>query len=259
MTAGTTDAPGDTSRPRVKLWLFNCDRHADQLLHLDQSAAVLTASERERAARLTDDLTRQRWTCARVALRRALGAWTSVPFERRAFEITAHGRPYLAAPAPQFSLSHAGAYALVAISDSGAIGADIEFIAPRKILAERRQRLEAFAGQLCASPLPDESDARFIQAWCRIEAVAKAEGCGVGRLLTRAGVMGPKGTTADVAATAGIASGASAPGLCAADLDVGDLAPGFAAAIAGPAPQMAAPWPAALWADDGAALLSACH
>ncbi len=259
MKSQTPGAPRDTLPAGVVLWLFDCDRYAEQLLRLEQSDTVLPPSEREHAARLSDDLMRRRWICARVALRRALGAWAGIAFEKRAFEITSQGRPFLAAPAPQFSLSHAGPYALAAISGSAAIGADIEPLAPRKISRERRQRLEAFAERLCASPLPDASEARFIQAWCRIEAVAKAEGCGVGRLLTRAGLMGSGGEPAGEArAERGMNSVAgSTTVLRAADLVVGDLAPGFAAAIAGSTPQIvAASCDVLRPADGGAVLLS---
>lgn len=257
MTAAAPELPGTNASPRLCLLLFDCDRYADRLLHLDQSDGVLTSCERARAARLSDGLAYRRWVCARIALRRALGTWTGVTFETRAFEVTAHGRPYLAAPAPNFSLSHTGPFALIAMCGVAAIGADIEQIAPRKISAERRQRLEAFAGQLCSSPLPDASDARFVQAWCRIEAVAKAEGCGVGRLLTRAGLMGPAGKAAAADAQSGVAGGAAATLLRALDLNLGGLAHGFAAAIAGPAQTLAA-WQGAgvLRVFDGGPMLA---
>lgn len=256
MTAATRDVSGEAGVPRLALWLFDCDRHAEQLIRLEQIHRVLPECERARVARFPDEVLRQRWICARVALRRVLGTSAGSIFETRAFDVTAQGRPFLAAPAPQFSISHAGAYALVAVSDDAAIGADIEQIAPRKISPQRRRRLEAFAGHLCAEPLPDDEDARFIQAWCRIEAAAKAEGCGVGRLLTRAGLMGASGKSAGPEQT-GLAANVPATCMCAEDLRVRDLAPGFAAAIAGPQPAMAS-WQSsgALRVLDGSSLLA---
>lgn len=228
MTASRQHAAG--SRAQLSLWLFDCDAHADQLLQLDASAKVLTAAEHARALRLHDDIARRRWLCARIALRRALGFHIGAAFERGVFEITPQGRPYLAHPAPHFSLSHAGPHALIAVHAGAAVGCDLEHIARRKIAPERQQRLEAFAQSICGHALPTLADVRFIQAWCRIEAAAKAEGCGVGRLLTREGLMGPAKPGHEPQ---------SAPqpltDVRAADLDVAHLAPGFAAAIAGPA------------------------
>ena len=249
-----------TPRAHFSLWLWDCDAHAARLLQLDQSADVLTHDERARAARLSDDLARQRWVCARIALRRALGAWTGTHIERRAFETTAAGRPYLPTPAPHFSLSHAGPFALAALCEAAGIGADIEQIAARKIATARRTRLEAFAQQL-GGALPGEADARFIQAWCRIEAVAKAEGCGVGRLLTRAGLMGPGSGSAGEGRAKGGSAGitvAEEPDsfMRAMDLDVSRLAPGFAAAVAAPATVIGGVGSSLLIAD-GAALLTA--
>jgi 4'-phosphopantetheinyl transferase len=256
VTAAGPAAPGQSSRLRLRLWLFDCDKHGARLLELDESVHVLTAAERGRASRLTDPLVRRRWMCARIALRRALGARTSAAFELRDFDVTAHGRPYLSAMGPNFSISHAGPYVLTAVCD-GAIGADIEQIASRKISPQRRQRLEAFAEQL-GGPLDADGDAemRFIQAWCRIEASAKAEGCGVGRLLTRAGLMGPAAHERPAAAAAGSESAIkpAAALMRAADLDVVNLAPGFAAAVAGP-PETVAGW-GHLSVEDGGALLT---
>lgn len=255
MTAATQYASGDAGLPRLALWLFDCDRHAEQLMRLEHVQSVLPECERRRVARFPNELQRQRWVCARVALRRVLGISAGSIFETRPFDVTAQGRPFLAAPAPQFSISHAGAYALVAVSDDAAIGADIEQIALRKISPQRRLRLEAFAGRLCAEPLPDDEAARFIQAWCRIEAAAKADGCGVGRLLTRAGLMGSGGKSAGPDETCIVANG-PATCMCAEDLLVGDLAPGFAAAIAGPQTAMVT-WQSsgALRVLDGSSLL----
>jgi 4'-phosphopantetheinyl transferase len=39
-------------------------------------------------------------------------------------------------------------------------------------------------------PLPQDPEAAFLQAWVRIEAVAKASGEGIGRLLTEYGIIG---------------------------------------------------------------------
>ncbi len=54
----------------------------------------------------------------------------------------------------------------------------------------RRARIEEAGAALSDEPLPAEGNARFLQAWVRLEALAKADGCGIGRLLTRLGILG---------------------------------------------------------------------
>jgi 4'-phosphopantetheinyl transferase len=54
-----------------------------------------------------------------------------------------------------------------------------------------RARIERAARELAPRALlPLDPDRRLLQAWVRIEAAAKAEGTGVGPLLTRLGVGG---------------------------------------------------------------------
>jgi hypothetical protein len=54
----------------------------------------------------------------------------------------------------------------------------------------RRAILAAAAGLAGAAVGDGASDAAFLSAWCRLEAVAKATGCGIGRLLTDLGLRG---------------------------------------------------------------------
>jgi hypothetical protein len=250
------------------LWLFDCDELAGHLLRLDDDGTALSPNERTRAARIGDEQQRLRWVCARIALRRSLGVWSGVPLERRDFDVTAQGRPHLPSPAPSFSLSHTGRYVLIAVCGSAHIGADIEQIAPRKIAPERRARLTGFALRLADGAALDawgDEHGRFIQAWCRIEASAKAEGCGVGRLLTRAGLMGPSSGrphssahTKSAAHANGPSEPPAQPAMRAIDLDISRLAPGHAAALAA-RPDAVAAWGDALAVEDGAALLPARH
>ncbi len=89
-----------------------------------------------------------------------------------------------------FSLSHAPGLALIGLAPRGSIGVDVERTRRVRLGEARRARIEEAGGALNATPLPDAEEARFLQAWVRLEAFAKAEGCGIGRLLTRLGILG---------------------------------------------------------------------
>lgn len=245
------------------VWLFDLDRLAGQLADAERSRPRLSADEQARAAAMTDTVRRVRWRAARTSLRLALEAFCGQSFALRGFEIAEGGKPYLPAPAPAFSLSHADRYALIAIAraERGPLGVDLEAIAPRKISQDRRTQMEAFAVALAGAPLPGDGDAasahhrrRFIQAWCRIEAYAKADGRGVGRVLSAAGIMG-RGSfalRAAAGATSDEAPRTTIQDRHVVDLQLDGLAPDFAAALALPARPLASD---AIRVRDGASLL----
>jgi 4'-phosphopantetheinyl transferase len=163
---------------------------------------VLEQAERE-TPRLSDDdharlgkfgtrtADRRAWRAARIATRIALERWAGPAFRRVPFAIAPDGRPHMPYGKPVFSLSHCEGAALIAIAPSGPIGADIEAARPLKVSDARRDRITASAAAL--SPLqnfPEDPAARFLQAWVRLEALAKANGTGIGRTLTDAGIIG---------------------------------------------------------------------
>jgi 4'-phosphopantetheinyl transferase len=90
------------------------------------------------------------------------------------------GKPYVAGDGPHFSLSRSSDVALVAITNSGPIGVDIERVRPDL-------GIDSFACAFVASPevariqsLPIGSRTRaWFQVWTRLEAVAKASGEGL--------------------------------------------------------------------------------
>lgn len=138
----------------------------------------------------------RRWRAAHIALRIALERATGSALRGVAFEIETGGRPRIPhnaaiANAPEFSLAHADSDALIAISVNGPVGVDIEVPRHVTISDDRRSRIE-HAAQLVApnASLPGDPDARILQSWVRLEAVAKATGLGIGRVLTEAGIVG---------------------------------------------------------------------
>ncbi len=140
---------------------------------------------------MADTSAAAQWLATHVALRlvleRCLGTdWRGVALQRRP-----NARPHLGNAPVAFSLSHVPGMALIALTPKGDIGVDLERARAVRVRPPRRGAIEAAGAALSTGrPLPDEPDARFLQAWVRLEAFAKGEGCGIGRLLTRLGIVG---------------------------------------------------------------------
>lgn len=128
---------------------------------------------------------------AHIVLRIILTACVGRSAAFRPFLHAPGGKPALdLAPSTsriEFSLAHCDSAAIVALSREGPVGVDLE--APRsvRISDHRRAMLIDAASSLAPDqPLPDGPDeARFLQAWVRLEALAKATGEGLGALLGR--------------------------------------------------------------------------
>ena len=202
----------------AEIWLVDCEAEALTLESLEDAVPRLSEEEIAQALRMRDAGERGRWRAAHIALRFLLERWAGEDVRGLAFTQAANGKPFLPPPAPSFSLSHSGRLALIGLARSGKIGVDVQEIAPRLISGERRQLIEDYAVRIArGAQLPADRDRRFIQAWTRIEALSKADGQGVGKTLTDAGL-----------------SAARAPGLASADMHVEDIAlgQGYAAAVA---------------------------
>lgn len=169
--------------PHCSIWLVDCDRLADA--PVGAGLALVPPDEQARSRRLHDPARSRQWLGLRIALRCLIA--TSVGLERAAapFTIDPSGRPSIAGGGTHFSITDCGPLALVAIA-SEAIGVDLEAVRPVTIAGWRRTALEARAMALASGrALPSDPDARFIQAWARLEAVAKATGLGLGRTIGR--------------------------------------------------------------------------
>jgi 4'-phosphopantetheinyl transferase len=107
------------------------------------------------------------------------------------------GKPSLASQTVAFSLSHSGELAAVAVGPWQPVGIDIETIRTPRLSDENRMRLVAAAGGLAGGGVApgNDADRQLLDAWVRIEAVAKALGCGVGAFLGQIGAR--RGSGAD--------------------------------------------------------------
>jgi 4'-phosphopantetheinyl transferase len=157
---------------------------------IEERTPRLCPADRARAAGFSDPAVREEWLATHIALRilieHAAGAeWRGATFAR-----SERGKPQLDGAPLAFSLSHAPGLAVIGLSPCGSIGVDVERTRRVHLVKARRARIEEAGAALQAAPLPDDGEARFLQAWVRLEAFAKAEGCGIGRLLTHLGILG---------------------------------------------------------------------
>lgn len=171
----------------MELWFVDLDRASAALEALERETPRLADTDTARFASMTDAAARSERRCAHVALRILLERRCGPSVRQVPFVVSRSGKPSLPSGQASFSLAHARGCALVALAGAGPLGADIERTRVVRIPEARRKPIEAAAVALaCGAPLggPD-ADSRFLNAWVRLEAVAKAQGTGVGPMLER--------------------------------------------------------------------------
>jgi 4'-phosphopantetheinyl transferase len=184
----------------TEIWLIDVDRSAPTLAKVEREVPRLTPQDRRRANAIQDPHNRRQRLAIATALRILLERMAGPHAARAPFLAGAAGKPRLAEDSVQFSLSHIEGYALIGLTRVGEIGVDLERDRPLRISARRRAELMAVAEGLVGKPVAGTSpDARFLQAWCRLEAFAKARGQGLGRTLADLGLRsGRQRTSAEI-------------------------------------------------------------
>lgn len=169
-------APAD-----IDVWLLEFVFTSAQLA---RDCTLLSTAEHIRVQSFHQFQDRIRFASARAALRRLLAERVGISPDRLSILITASGKPYLPQHSEiQFNLSHAGNFALIAISSDGKVGIDIE----------RCNRDVTGLSDYVLSPLERAkacwSDKRFIDLWVAKEAVLKALGLGIAEYLQDISVL----------------------------------------------------------------------
>ena len=148
----------------------------------EETAALISPVERERAARIAGERERVRWSRARGLLRELLGVY--LRRDPRALPLTAgaNGKPTLGGPqALSFNLSHSGGTALYVFASAGPVGVDVELarggldalaLAGRAFGPAETQRLRELD--------PCAREQEFLRSWVRHEAKLKCLGTGLG-------------------------------------------------------------------------------
>jgi phosphopantetheinyl transferase len=215
-----------------ELWCVDLGAAGPALHALEKRTPRLSSADRARACDVSDPIARGEWVATHIALRllieRAAGRqWRGATFTR-----SERGKPHLDGAPLAFSISHAPGLALIGLAPRGSIGVDIERTRRVRVGESRRARIEEAGAALIDEPLPTEGNPRFLQAWVRLEALAKADGCGIGRMLTRLGILGVSaesraGQASARAMVAALLAGDAPPSV--RDLQLGD---GVYAAVA---------------------------
>lgn len=127
---------------------------------------LLSPEERARADRFHFERDRVRWSHAHSALRAILGSYVGKPPLELRFETGRHGKP--STPGLEFNLSHAGKWAMIAVSECAPVGIDLEAIRENVDMAKLLQRI----GETDLSGSREE----LFRVWARREARTKAVG-----------------------------------------------------------------------------------
>jgi 4'-phosphopantetheinyl transferase len=147
-------------------------------------AQILSADERERAARFHFSQDRQFFTATRALLRTILASYVESDAKELVFRYSEKEKPSLSRSQSgnqvDFNVSHSGTIAMLAFARERALGVDVEQLREdfnheaiaRRFFSEQEQR------QLAALA-PSERYHGFFRCWTRKEAYIKAQGAGL--------------------------------------------------------------------------------
>ena len=167
MDAQTGELVGIFTKEVQRVDIYLAD--AEELASIEnRGLPLLTKSRRSAAEACKDRIARLRRIAAGLLLRRVLGITSDDELVQNEY-----GKPRLRAGGSHFSLSNAGGYAILAVSDVP-VGADIEPIKEDWPDVLRRYFLPKELEWLDEQP----NGERFYTLWTRLESVLKAEGCG---------------------------------------------------------------------------------
>ncbi len=162
----------------VHVWRIRLETGEDTLRH---NARLLAPDEQQRAAKFHFQQDRDHFVLARGALRQLLGAYLAQPAAGLVFRYHQYGKPALADNNPlSFNLSHAGGYALVAVTHQAAVGVDLELTDENIEIARLAARFFSSTEAHQVLRLPTAArPAAFFRTWTRKEAFLKAHGQGL--------------------------------------------------------------------------------
>lgn len=210
-------------RQDVHVWFCDLLRYVDDR---DTFAARLSVDEQARAARFAFERDRQRFILSHGLLRLILARYLGTGAGHIQFVAGAHGKPAVndpsdASPSLEFSLSHSGDYALVALATGRAVGVDVELCKPEVEALKLAQRFFAPEESQAIARLQGEAQqCLFYRYWTAKEAYLKGRGLGLSLGLDRFEILfDGQSSAARVRSTD---SGAFDPGWLVQSLSVSD-------------------------------------
>ena len=168
----------------VRVWRLQLDLLRGQLSEL---LAPLPGIERERCLRYRRPVDRLRYAAARLVLRHVLALHVNRAPHSLVIEPDACGKPQLLdAQGWHFNLSHSGRHVLLAFSNRGPVGIDVERVATDVPWPDMQACLTPAERTYCALSTNPQA---FFRVWCGKEAVLKALGVGIAQHLPHISVL----------------------------------------------------------------------
>jgi len=152
------------------------------IAHLDVFAEIpVSEEERKRAESMSSTAARQAFLAGRRLVRNVLSRWLCVDPLKLPIHLSSEGRPSLFGDSPPFfSITHSGDLVMVAFSGEE-IGADLEIERQLDSVALANRFFSEQEALLVSSEKNEET---FFRLWTCREAAIKADGRGIGKLLT---------------------------------------------------------------------------
>jgi 4'-phosphopantetheinyl transferase len=153
--------------------------------HYERLLTLLSPLEQERTRRFRFARHRHPFIAARAGLRLVLAQFLAAKPHEVVLETSYFGKPFVPSAGVQFSLSHAGGLAAVAVAGSRAVGIDVEAMRPMPDGMELAGRFFAPAEALRLRTIEDSPVflRAFFECWTRKEAFVKALGTGLSHSL----------------------------------------------------------------------------
>lgn len=225
------EPPALVAEDHVHVWRVNVNEQG-----AEAGISLLCGEERDRAARIVVTSARTCFIAARSALRRVLAGYTGIAPCTLRFATGPYGKLFLVDHPVSFNLSHAGDFALIAVTRSHPVGVDIEKISSARASEAIAERFFSLAEQAALAAITSDTarSEAFFHIWSRKEAVIKALGEGLSCPLATFDV------TADPADARLLAFRREGILHAAWTLRALDAAPGYTAALAviGPCPRV---------------------
>ena len=168
----------------VQIWRLDLNGPESHVL-LAQAFEALTPEERQRASRMRTGTAPEEFIAGRGSLRRLLGAFLNCDPHIVKVVLGAHRKPALrpvrGIRMPHFNVSHSAGMILIALSRTGTVGVDVEYMDPtvEAIDVARAAFHPDDFRRIESAVTSREKLLAFYGCWTRREAVAKADGRGL--------------------------------------------------------------------------------
>lgn len=178
-----TRLPASVDTNHIHLWLLDVDSFT--AAQIAETANLMSVDERERAQKFIRGKTE--YIASRWLLRKVLALYSGHAAADLVFERTDKGKPHIAGSDIQFSLSHSGHWALLAVGKHEWLGIDIECTRDTRDLHAIADSYFHPDEYSCLKALDSlEQPAYFYRLWTLKEAFFKAIGTGISAGLDKA-------------------------------------------------------------------------